>query len=247
MENRKSLGWNQKPASISFKDLCRHKIFQTVCRIWHRFNDVSSPNRNEKIVRKQRMFSPTYWIKNIKHFNDNRIKNRKVIDDKSDFDRQNTKTLNKDEDSLLNIVPEQVALMTKLHHQLIARASKLVQNAKNSKFAGFFSPIRLRNRIKRGDFNRIAWSPLVFDRNWINNWEQISMRYKKLNHLNNENSSEDLNNCCSFSNKDKVSEREIFNINSLSKSIKSKFNRKNRLKSISKRGQDNKNGKIWKK
>ena len=244
MENRKSLGWNQKIAPISFKDLCRHKIFQTVCRIWNRFSNVSSPNRNEKIVRKQRMFSPTFWIKNIKLFNDKRIKNRKVIDEKIDFEWQNSKTFNKNDDSLLNITSEHAALMTKLHLHLIARASKLVQNAKNSKFAGFFSPIRLRNRIKRGDFNRIAWSPQAFDRNRINDWEQISMWYKKLNHLNNENSSEDLNNCCSFNSKNKAPERNILNIDSVTKSIKVKFNRNNRVKSISKECQDCKIGKI---
>ena len=196
----------------------------------------------KKIVRKQRTFSPIYWIRNIKLFNDENIKKRKGIDDKSKLDWQNTQTLNKNEDLVLNFDPQQLLMMTKIHDQIITKTSYLVRNAKNSKFAGFFSPIRLRNRIKRGDFNRIAWSPQIFDRSGIKTWNQTSIRDKNLKYLNSENSSEDPNKFWSFNNQDKASERGIFNIDSVDKSIKSKFSRKNRLKEISRRYQYFKNG-----
>ena len=51
--------------------------------------------------------------------------------------------------------------MKKIHSKLIDKTSKLVNSAKKSQFLGFFSPRRLRNRVKQGNFSLIAWSPVI--------------------------------------------------------------------------------------
>ena len=132
--------------------------------------------------------------------------------------------------------------MAQIHDKIIIKTSKLVQDVKNSKFTGFFSPRRLRNRIRRGDLSRIAWSPQVFDRNWFSPCNQTAVWPRNLNYFDSLKSSDDPNNFCSFNLQNKVSERVCLDINSFAKCIKTKCKRKNRLKSISKEYQEFKNG-----
>ena len=69
---------------------------------------------------------------------------------------------------------EQVDLMQQVHKKLIFKISNAVDNVKKSRLGGFFSPRRLKNRIKLGNFERIVWSPVVARRQelspWSRNW-----------------------------------------------------------------------------
>ena len=51
--------------------------------------------------------------------------------------------------------------MKQVHKKLIFKISNAVDNVKKSRLGGFFSPRRLKKRIKLGNFERIIWSPVV--------------------------------------------------------------------------------------
>ena len=240
MTNKMPSNLKNESAFISFKDLCKHKILFTNCRFWNRLSDIfASNNKAKEIIGRNKMFSPSNWVKNVKIFKNETLAIRNQADDKFGQEWEANVTLS-NEDLLFSFSPQQLVLMAQIHDKIIIKTSKLMQNVKNSKFAGFFSPRRLRNRIRRGDLNRIAWSPQAFDRNWFSPCNQTAVWPRSLNYFNSLKSSEESNNFCSFNLQNKVSERACLDINSFTKCIKIKC--KNRLKSISKEYQKFKNG-----
>ena len=160
MTNKVSFYLQQESALISFKDLWKHKMPLTNCKLGCIQSDIFAPNNKAKqIIRKNRMFSPSNWIKNIKIFKNEILVKRNQVYDKYEHKWEDNEAHNNKKDSLCSFNPQQLALMAQIHDKIIIKTSKLVQDVKNSKFAGFFSPRRLRNRIRRGDLSRIAWSP----------------------------------------------------------------------------------------
>ena len=243
MTNKVSFNFQQECSFISLKDLCKHKMLFTDCKFGCIQSDIFALNNKAKeIIRKKRIFSPSNWIKNIKISKIEILPKRNQVYDKYEHKWEDNVTHNNKKDSLLSFSPQQLVLMVQIHDQIITKTSKLVQDAKNSKFAGFFSPRRLRNRIRRGDLNRIALNPQAIERNWFSQCNQTAAWSRNLNYFDSLKSSEDPNNFCSFNLQNKVSERVCFNIDSFAKCIKTKCKRKNRLKSISKKYQEFKNG-----
>ena len=105
------------------------------------------------------MFSPSSWVKNVREFvkqveeyrQEEAKKNIGDCDGKVRKENKNKFRL------LLN--KEELDNMTIIHRDLIKKTSRLVDTAKKSRFRGFFSPRKLRNRINFGHFSQIACSP----------------------------------------------------------------------------------------
>ena len=55
-------------------------------------------------------------------------------------------------------------LWNKIYKNLFDKTSMLVERTKQSRFLGFFSPRRLRKRIKLGNFSQIPWNFIVSQR-----------------------------------------------------------------------------------
>ena len=114
-----------------------------------------------------RMFSPSSWVKNVREFvkqveeyrQEEAKKNIGDCDGKVRKENKNKFRL------LLN--KEELDNMTIIHRDLIEKTSRLVDTAKKSRFRGFFSPRKLRNRINFGHFSQIACSPdIITARAW---------------------------------------------------------------------------------
>ena len=153
---------------------CRHGMKPDSCDFWNRFwsgNDSDQSFR--EVLSRARMFSPSSCINNIREFKQNILENKIVESSKVSKGRcKKYQKENRIEDSTV-IDPKEFERMLNIHKHLIMKTSKLVDKAKRSQYGGFFSPRRLRNRIKLGNFSQLIWSPEVVKRKALSPWEKV--------------------------------------------------------------------------
>ena len=117
--------------------------------------------RQDHRICRARYFSPSSWINNVSEFKNHvdAFRNKLNRDCKEIEDIAQHIDLN----SNWTWIPEkeQVDLMKQIHQNLIFKISNAIDNVKKSRLGGFFSPRKLKNRIKLGKFERIVWSPVV--------------------------------------------------------------------------------------
>ena len=140
---------------------------------WNKPNNGEESNQNFKqVINRTRMFSPSSWVRNIREFKQQILENRKA----ESFKVQKSKCIEPQSDKVeshVNVDPMQLEIMLNIHKNLILRTSKLIDKVKKSQYGGFFSPRRLRNRIKLGNFSQLPWSPEVIKRRALSPWNKI--------------------------------------------------------------------------
>ena len=125
------------------------------------------------------MFSPSNCIKNIREVRKQAAKNQNKYNEVA-HKKLSVSELSDNMSDAAILDPEQLQIMMKVHQKLINRASKLVEKAKKSQFGGFFSPRRLRNRIKIGNFSQLPGSPIVVRQQQFSPWNNAA-RSNKIN------------------------------------------------------------------
>ena len=153
---------NLKELQVSTISKYKSNVKSSDCEYWSRNYEKLDPERNFiKPVRRSRMFSPSSWVTNVREFWKQVLQKRKddnfTVSNEENFKAKSNKEIK----DWWMIDPEQFDMMKKIHNDLIDKTSKLVECAKKSRFLGFFSPRRLRNRIRIGNFSQIAWSPAI--------------------------------------------------------------------------------------
>ena len=126
---------------------------------------LQSPHLNSdwsQIASRARMFSPSTLVKNVGEFKQMVIESRK-LQNKPTYNHRNEEG-SRDYENCQVVCRDKYETMKLIHSNLIYKASKLIENAKNSRFEGFYSPQMLRRRIRRGNLSYIPWSPIVIKR-----------------------------------------------------------------------------------
>ena len=126
--------------------------------------------RKNRPISRARMFSPSSWVSDVREFWNQVIESRKkkgikVLQEKETSDRYSIQM-----NDWREIDQQQFETVKKIHSNLIDKTSSLVERAKQSRFLGFFSPRRLRNRIKLGNFSQILWSKIITKRKALSPW-----------------------------------------------------------------------------
>ena len=169
---------NLKEFQVEKSSKCKHNRKNSNLEYWPRnYEKICIENSFAQPIRRSRMFSPSDWVTNVKEFCQQVLKNRKERNFKFSNEENFKAKSNKEIKDWWMMNQEQFDMMKKIHSDLIDKTSKLVDHAKKSQFLGFFSPRRLRNRIKIGNFSQIAWSPAIVKRRAFS----PSIRYPKLN------------------------------------------------------------------
>ena len=137
---------------------------------------LQSPHLNSdwrQITSRARMFSPSTLVKNVGEFKQMVIESRK-LQNKPTYNHRNEE-VSRDNVNCQDIDSNRYETMKLIHSNLIHKASKLIENAKKSRFEGFFSPRMLRGRIQRGNLSHIPWSPIVNKRRTFSPFNRIEV------------------------------------------------------------------------
>ena len=144
--------WNARVDQGLNKLACRHGNDKTVCRTWEIFgNDTGGETQ----------FGRENWnVRPVSPLNDVQ-KCCRLMD-------QGTWGKEKDFDIIREICDErkgrklfsnqQCEDITRIYQHLLVKTKKLVEKTKKSRFKGFFSPRKLRNKINWGKFSNNIWS-----------------------------------------------------------------------------------------
>ena len=126
-----------------------------------------------------RMFSPSSWVKNVREFvkQVEEFRQEEAKRNIGDCDGKVRKENNYKFRLLLN--QEEWDNMTIIHRNLIEKTNRLVNTAKKSRFRGFFSPRKLRNRINFGHFSQIACSPDIITARAKSPWNMVPLTKRR--------------------------------------------------------------------
>ena len=117
-----------------------------------------------RLMSRARMFSPSSWVTNVGEFRKQVMLSR---NDKISKPSGYEDTKESEIKEIANKVDDPLHCldtMKKIYIGLFNKTSKLVKITKQSRFLGFFSTRRLRNKIKSGNLSQIPWSEIRIKR-----------------------------------------------------------------------------------
>ena len=165
------------------KKTCKHNVQEENC-VWRDAIDKKSQGKwFRQVINRARMFSPSSWVKSIREFKQQVLESRKKEKLKIEISQSKLIEGYDNPDNQMNSDPNQLELMLNIHNNLMMKTTKLVEKVKKFKYGGFFSPRRLRNRIKIGNFSQLLCSPEVNLRRWLSPNERMIIINKKTDSL----------------------------------------------------------------
>ena len=134
---------------------CRYSTKQTQSEIRRKITaNYNDDSLRQQVLSRARMFSPSSCVKNIRDFKQKVLESRKSNIEINSSDNSTDEDSNNPKDGFASSM-KYFREMAILHQNLIFKTSKLIEGVKRGQFEGFFSPRRLRNRIKLGNLSQI--------------------------------------------------------------------------------------------